>query len=134
MIFVDTSYVVALVNRRDQWHERALAWSQAIEDRVVTTEYVLWEAVNFLSSPVDRGKAKAVADYLRSDPSVEFIFASPDLLDKGLELHSARGDKAWSLTDCVSFRLMDQRGLKQALAADKDFEQAGFEALLLRDP
>lgn len=84
MIFVDTSYVVALVNRRDQWHARALAWSRAIAEQLITTEYVLWECVNFLSSPFDRDKAQAVANYLRTDESVEFVAASPELLDAGL--------------------------------------------------
>lgn len=134
MIFLDTSYLVALANRRDQWHQRALSWSQVIDERLLTTEHVLWECVNFFSSPPDRAKAQAIAEYLRTDRSVEFVAASSELLDAGLKLHAARRDKAWSLTDCMSFHVMRQKGVTQALAADGDFVQAGFEALLLREP
>lgn len=134
MIFVDTSYVVALVNRRDQWHPRAMAWSRAIAEPLIATEYVLWECVNFLSSPSDREKAHVVANYLRSDSSVELVSASSELLDAGLKLHASRHDKSWSLTDCVSFEVMRRNRLTKSLAADDDFVQAGFDALLLREP
>lgn len=134
MIFLYTGYLVALANRRDEWHQRALSWSQVVDERLLTTEHVLWECVNFLSSPPDRDKAEAIANYLRTDGSVEFVAASPELLEEGLKLHAARRDKAWSLTDCVSFHLMWQKGLTNALAADDDFVQAGFDALLLREP
>lgn len=134
MILLDTSYVLALVNPRDQWHSLAMAWSKAVAERLLTTEYILWESVNFLSSPADRSKAKAVAEYLRTDAAIEFIAAMPHLLDDGLRLHAARRNKAWSLTDCISFEVMRQRGLKKALSADHHFTQAGFDAMLLREP
>jgi uncharacterized protein len=43
-------------------------------------------------------------------------------------------DKSWSLTDCISFAVMNDRGITRAMAYDHHFEQAGFEALLRRDP
>jgi predicted nucleic acid-binding protein len=51
-----------------------------------------------------------------------------------LKLHEQRADKAWSLTDCVSFIVMADGGMQRALTHDHHFEQAGFEALLRRDP
>jgi uncharacterized protein len=42
----------------------------------------------------------------------------------------SRRDKEWSLTDCISFVVMKERGLTEALTADHHFEQAGFKALL----
>jgi predicted nucleic acid-binding protein len=56
------------------------------------------------------------------------------LVLKGLSLHQSRPDKHWSLTDCISFVVMQDRAVQQALAFDYHFEQAGFEALLRRDP
>lgn len=111
-----------------------MAWSRVIAEPLIATEYVLWECVNFLSSPSDREKAHVVANYLRSDSSVELVPASSELLDAGLRLHEARRDKSWSLTDCVSFEVMRRHRLTKALAADDDFVQAGFDALLLREP
>lgn len=134
MIFLDTSYVIALADAQDQWHGRARDWSNAAPGKLLTTEYVLWECVNYFSSPIDRPKAAAIADYLRTDKSIEFISASPQLLEEGLQLHAGRSDKFWSLTDCVSFVLMQRLGIRAALSTDQHFEQAGFEVLLLRNP
>jgi predicted nucleic acid-binding protein len=52
------------------------------------------------------------------------------LLDRGIELFSHRADKAWSLTDCTSFAVMQEEELTDALTTDHHFEQAGFTALL----
>lgn len=58
----------------------------------------------------------------------------PKLLDAGMELLSRRADKRWSLTDCISFVVMERHGLTEAVTADRHFEQAGFRALLLHEP
>jgi predicted nucleic acid-binding protein len=49
----------------------------------------------------------------------------------GFGLFAARPDKAWSLTDCISFAVMRERGLSEALTGDHHFEQAGFRALFV---
>jgi predicted nucleic acid-binding protein len=76
----------------------------------------------------------ALHDRIRSrdDRTIEPL--TPTLVDEGLTLYRARPDKSWSLTDCVSFTLMTDRQITRALAYDHHFEQAGFEALLRRDP
>lgn len=97
-------------------------------------EYVLWETVNFFSKPVNRPKVHALLEHIRTSGSYEVIPAAPDLFEAGLRLHDQRRDKEWSLTDCISFVVMERRGLTRALTHDHHFEQAGFEALLRRDP
>jgi uncharacterized protein len=134
MIFVDASFLLALVNPRDTLCEGAQAWAQAVTEPLVLTEYVLWEMVNAFSMPQDRPKAHAVIARLRSSPDCELISAYPDLFEAGLQLHAERGDKEWSLTDCTSFIVMRRRGVIRALTHDHHFEQAGFEALLRRAP
>ena len=74
--------------------------------------------------------AVAVADRLLSDPSVTVIPASEGLFNRGRELFRSRPDKDWSLTDCISFVIMQDHGLRDALTGDHHFEQAGFVALL----
>ena len=64
------------------------------------------------------------------DPGTVFIPASAALFDAGLKLFAARYDHTWSLVDCISFVVMKQRRLKEALTADRHFVQAGFRALL----
>lgn len=134
MIFVDTGYLLALLNPGDELFERAQLWAAAVREPLVTTEYVLWELVNSFSDPVDRPKAHATVAEIRSSLSWELIYATPELFSQGVSLHHLRPDKRWSLTDCVSFFLMQERALKRSLAFDHHFEQAGFEALLRRDP
>ena len=70
---------------------------------------------------------------LAHDPSVEVVPLSEVLFDKGFELYRQRPDKEWGLTDCVSFVLMQERGITDALTADTHFRQAGFRALLSED-
>ena len=94
------------------------------------TEYVLWEAVNSLSAPSSRAKVPVLLARIRSDPNIEVIPASSELFEVGLQLHVQRPDKEWSLTDCISFVVMRQQKLTEALTTDHHFEQAGFSALL----
>ena len=134
MILLDTSYFIALRRWRDSLHARATRWSEMAEGPFLATEYVMWETINTLSAPIERGGVHVLFDRLRRSVDHEIIPASPTLFEAGLRLHCERADKAWSLTDCISFLVMRERGLKQALTHDRHFEQAGFEALLRREP
>jgi len=135
MIFVDTSYIWALIDKRDQLHSRAAAWQTVVTEGLVTTEYVLWEMLNGFSASADRQIAHAALDDIRtSSNGWKIVEASLELFDLGINLHRAHGDKDWSLTDCISFIVMRERGIQQALTHDHHFEQAGFDALLRRDP
>ncbi len=134
MILLDTGYFVAVFTPDDELHDRAVAWSLRLNEPLLVSEYVLWECVNAFSKPKDRASAHALIEHVRSHPRCELAPASPELFAAGLRLHRERPDKQWSLTDCVSFHLMRERGLARALAYDIHFEQAGFEALLRRDP
>ena len=134
MIFLDTGYFVAVLNPRDELHSRALAWSETIDEPLVVTEYVIWETINTFSLPQDRPKVHALVLHLQSEPGYELIPATPLLFQRGFDLHQQRPDKKWSLTDCISFSIMRERGITRALAHDQHFEQAGFEALLRRNP
>ena len=58
------------------------------------------------------------------------IPASTALMDRGIALFAARADKEWGLTDCISFVVMQEHNMTEALTADHHFEQAGFSALL----
>jgi predicted nucleic acid-binding protein len=100
----------------------------------LTTEYVLWETVNALSKPPDRSKAHLLIAHVRSSSDWEVVDARADLFEAGLELHRERQDKSWSLTDCTSFVIMERRAIRRALTSDHHFEQAGYDAVLQRDP
>jgi predicted nucleic acid-binding protein len=134
MILLDTGYFIALFRPEDELHERAAAWSLHLNEALLVTEYVLLECVNSFSRPKDRPAAHALMEHVQSDAGCELVHASPELFELGLRLHRERPDMEWSLTDCISFALMSERGIRRALAYDHHFDQAGFEALLRKDP
>jgi predicted nucleic acid-binding protein len=136
MIFVDAGYLIALVKGRDRLHRRAKAWAHSMpkSERLLTTEYVLCEAINGLSRGLDRPKVQSLVGSIEASPLWEVVAASPVWFRQGLEMHRQYGDKEWSLTDCISFLVMRERGIVLALTQDHHFQQAGFEALLRRDP
>ena len=134
MILADTGFFIALARPQDELHARALAWLVWCNQPLLVTEYVLLEAMNELSRRMERRKASVLIEEIRAGGGYEFESASSGLLDTGVLLYQKRSDKDWSLTDCISFVVMRDRGMTQALAHDEHFVQAGFDAMLRRDP
>jgi predicted nucleic acid-binding protein len=131
--FADTLYFVALLNPDDQYHRLAKDVTARLTGRLLTTEFVLVEAGNFAADPRFRAKFAVFLDDLRANPAFETVSASSYLFESGLDLFRSRPDKEWSLTDCISFAVMEAEGIRDALTADHHFEQAGFNILLKLD-
>lgn len=134
--FVDTAYIQALINTRDQWHSGAARWETRLAGerrRLVTTEFVLIEFGDALATIKARSLASSMIDVLRGNSLVETMPASAELFAAALTLYGDRADKGWGMTDCTSFIAMHERGLTAALTADTHFRQAGFRALLLEE-
>ena len=129
-VFADTFYFLALLGSREKSHAKAIAASSDSGLRIVTTEWVLVEFGDAYSDPKDRPDFIAVYRSLFNHPRVKIIPASTPLLQRGVDFFEKRPDKAWSLTDCISFVVMADEGIREALTGDHDFEQAGFTALL----
>jgi predicted nucleic acid-binding protein len=129
-VFGDTFYWIALLNRNDEHHQRATTFRLEPNIKVALTAWIVTETADALSSPRHRGPVPEFFRSLLADAYVEYIPPSQELLNRGLELFAARPDKVWSLTDCISFVVMQDLGLTEALTGDHHFEQAGFVALL----
>lgn len=129
-IFVDTGYFLALLNSHDEYHQPALILADQLDCKLITTEAILTEIGNALAKLQWRGLAVDTLNDLRDDKDVEILSISPDLFSKALKFYSSRMDKEWGLTDCISFVVMNDRKLTDALTTDHHFEQAGFKALL----
>ena len=132
-VFLDTAYAIALSVESDEHHERAEGLAEQLEaeqTRLVTTRAILLEIGNALSKKRYRKAALALLDALEQDPQVEIVPLSEELFEQALELFRNRPDKQWGLVDCVSFIVMQERGLTEALTTDEHYEQAGFRALL----
>jgi hypothetical protein len=131
-IFLDTSYLLALIRKKDTQHEAALAASANHPGPFITTDLVLVEFANCLSQPPYRATAVAIIEKIRSDRNTSVISFDSEGMEKALALYKRRLDKAWGLVDCFSFVVMKERRLKVALCFDEHFKQAGFAVPLLR--
>lgn len=129
-LFADAFFYLAIINRSDAAHERAVKLSEVLTGPVVTTVWVLTEVGDALADPRCKKDFLTLLDTLRCDPEVTIIPPSQDLFEAGLDLYAERLDKAWSLTDCISFAVMKEMGIQEALTGDHHFEQAGFRAIL----
>jgi predicted nucleic acid-binding protein len=131
--FLDTSYVYALLNSRDRFHQAAVELEASLASercRLVTTEFVLVEIADGLSSLQFRTQAVNTIEILQQSPLMTIVPASSDLFQRGLKLYKERSDKDWGITDCISFVVMQERGITAALTADAHYRQAGFQPLL----
>jgi uncharacterized protein len=133
-LFLDTAYINALYNTRDQWHSKAVEWRAKVvagNYSFITTQFILAEIADAFSALRFRNAAVEIVHGLMENPLVKVVPASDELFHAGLELYESRPDKNWGLTDCFSFVTMRDKELTDALTTDDHFRQAGFNALLL---
>lgn len=134
-LFLDASYAIALASSTDQHHERAVELAERIEAedvRLITTRAIVLEIGNALSKLRYRAAAVRLLDAIEQDRDVEIVPLSEESYKEGLELFRQHQDKEWGLTDCISFVVMRDRNVTDALTADNHFCQAGFRALLAK--
>ena len=129
-VFADTAYFIALLNGKDTAHELALSYARRRFREIAVTEFILLELADAFSRPPDRADFLSMDGHVHRTPTYTVVPVSAGLLQRGRDLFAARPDKAWSLTDCTSFVIMQEHGLTDALTTDHHFTQAGFRALL----
>jgi predicted nucleic acid-binding protein len=111
-------------------HPRAREYAETFAGQFITTAWVLTELADGLARPSLRRLFVELHDDLLRNPNVRIEPCTDQLLQAGIDFYRDRPDKAWSLTDCISFVVMQREGITEALTGDHDFEQAGFVALL----
>lgn len=135
-VFLDTSYAISLSVVSDQKHNLAVEIAKQLrldKTRLVVTRAVMLEIGNSLAKARYRAAAFALLSALEHDPLVEIIELRTEDYQAAMQLFQNRSDKEWGLVDCISFVVMQRRGLFEALTADGHFVQAGFRALLLEE-
>ena len=135
-VLLDTSFLIALENRSDPHHQRAKELDRELFDQaalLVLHWGILLEIGDGYARFSRRGKANDLFHRILNEERYQVVPLTQDLLDEAFANYLARSDKEWGLTDCVSFALMDEAGMAEALTADVHFRQAGFTALLLAD-
>lgn len=132
-VFVDTAAWIALLNVSDMLHNCAeQVMSKLLQQKtlLVTTEFVLLEVADALSSPTIRVKTINFINGLRQLRILQIVPISHELFINGWTLYSQRSDKGWGLTECISFVVMNQQQITTAFTSDRHFEQAGFVKLM----
>ncbi|HKI31736.1 MAG TPA: PIN domain-containing protein [Gemmataceae bacterium] len=128
--FIDMVFVVALLNQRDQYHQRAEELAGQYEGRrFLITDGVLLEIGNALARNY-KEQAVEVIEHFFSSEDVEVVRLTPALFEEAFALYKTYRDKEWGLVDCISFVVMRQAGVEEALTFDQHFVQAGFRALM----
>lgn len=131
VVFVDTGFWIARFKPNDSLRERAEAVTRTLgPTRLLTTEMVLSEFLAALAAVPLRVYAVDVVRKINANPNVEVVAQTSIQFREAFDVYEGNADKNWSLTDCASFNLMNERGVNEALAHDHHFEQAGFIALL----
>lgn len=129
-IFADSYFFFAILNPRDPAHAKAMEFSRRNRGPLVTSAWVLTELADGLASTPQRQIFRRVLDDFEANRANMIVPANVETFEKGVELYHSRLDKQWSLTDCISFTVMAEDGITEALTGDHHFEQAGFTALL----
>ncbi len=125
-VFADAFFWIALLNRRDEYHVAVRNFALEFEGRMVTTHWVLAEVADAFAGSSARNMIKVLVEELEEDSSVLVMDGCAELFHRGLDLYNERPDMHWSLTDCISFVVMTDQGLIEALTGDHHFAQAGF--------
>lgn len=129
-LLADTSALLALFLPDESNHERAANFGRRRpESRFVLTELILGELATRLRVRAGADRAVDVARDVLNSSRYQLVFADPELLNGGLAKMARYSDKRLSLTDCVSFELMEKLGLPAAFTFDRDFRDCGYETV-----
>jgi len=132
-VFLDTAFVLALASPADQYNGKARELSRQIKQggvSLVTTRAILIEIGDAMAGQRRRKAGMTMLESLEEDDNLEIIPNNEELYSKAFDLFVSRSDKEWGMTDCISFVVMDEQGIREALTTDIHFKQAGFVALM----
>lgn len=130
LTFLDTSAIYALADPRSRDHAAVRAVYNDPERTFILHELILVEAFSLLTKRLHKQAAIRTVGAFRLSPRVAKAPFLPDLLEAGWARCRRFADKEWDWIDCVSFELMERRGVREALSLDRHFAQAGLTLLV----
>lgn len=128
-IFLDSSALVAMADRRDPDHRSVADFIQAIKDQVslITTDYVLDETVTVVKKRYDYELAVHLGRKLRASEFCRYHILSPEDETATWAIFEKYQDKAWSYTDCSCLAIMQRLDIAEVLSLDTHFRQMGVQ-------
>ena len=131
-LFVDTSAWVAVVNRQDQYHTTAVPfYKKALKNygQLLTTNLVAAETYVLLRLESGLDVALGWWEKISTSLKIQVVYIDPDITTEAVKLLRKFDDQTFSLTDAVSFKVMERGGIEEAFAFDVHFQVAGFTML-----
>lgn len=130
MVFVDTSHIYALVDRRDPRHRDARAIAGRLGPKaLLTTNHVLGESWTLANRRLGHGAAAEIVAAIRDSPRYTVVHIAADAERRALDWLLEHDEREYSFVDATSFETMRELGIAEALAFDRDFDAAGFRTL-----
>ena len=125
MVFVDTSAWFAAIVPSDPNHTSAAHWLAVNAEVLITTDYIVDEALTLLRARGERQRAKLLGKKFFEGSIAEIYFLTEEDVREAWATFAQYEDKSWSFTDCSCKIVMDQLKIAQAFAFDQHFRQFG---------
>ncbi len=128
MIFVDTSAFLALENRGDVYHSKALIFKDTCiktGQALITSDYVLDESYTIIRLRAAHAVAVQFGETLRKSQFIRIEYITPEIIEEAWRLFKAYADHDFSFTDCTSFALMERLHINNAFTFDTHFREYG---------
>lgn len=132
-IFLDTSFLIAYHNRKDENHEEASKWVSNIRKeriRFVISDYIFDEVLTVLLARGSKKLSIDVGKKIMESDRITLIRVDGIVFDKAWEIYQNYSDKNWSFTDCTSYVLMKALNILKGVSFDEHFKQFGFEVVI----
>jgi predicted nucleic acid-binding protein len=125
LIFLDTGFLFALLSARDEHHARVVGVFRTLQgsrlsEVLLTTNHFIFETIT-LTRQLGHAKAVQLGERLYRERLAKIHWATPTEEQAAFDYFRRHQDKDYSLVDCLSFVVMEQRGITEALAVDSDF-------------
>lgn len=135
MLFMDTSAFVAIANKGDEHHGKAVSFLEDVKRggtkfrRLVTSDYIIDETLTRIRFSVGYKEALRWGKNIMASKAIETQRIDEETFQEAWRLFQLYGDKPLSFTDCTSIALMEKLDIKSTFAFDDDFEKVGLKAL-----
>ncbi|HEY3226973.1 MAG TPA: PIN domain-containing protein [Planctomycetota bacterium] len=131
-ILADTSAIVGLFLRDDEWHDparEALEGLKAARRRMLATSDIFDETVTAIRRWAGYRPSIEAGETLRTSRLITVVPVDEEVRESAWRRFRKMNDPHLSLTDCTSFAIMERFGIKEAFTFDTHFRRAGFEVL-----
>ena len=125
VIFVDTSAYFAILDKSDKNHNKAVSFLEKNDLPLITSNLVVIETINLVNSRIGHEPATQLGKKLYNESFTTVVDVTSEDEKKAWQIFQKYSDKDFSLTDCVSFALMERLRIKRAFAFDVHFIQYG---------